>query len=250
MGWLRVRELVRKEFIQLFRDRKNRPLLVIAPLVQLIVFGYVVTTDVRDIRVGLIDKARTPESRQFIEAIDANPTFRITHFLAHPAQLESLLAPSPGGPGHHHPAGLYGKDKERRERRGPDIGRWEHEQHGVRSHRLHIHTARAVQQRTHPGASQNADRLRGSGWPHSDLVQSQPLQRVLLRSRDRGVSGDAVDFAFHLHGRCPGKRGRHHGAADRDPSEAFRADSGQNHPLHHHRPGPDGHGHRFCHLLV
>jgi ABC-2 type transport system permease protein len=91
MGWLRVRELVRKEFIQLFRDRKNRPLLVIAPLVQLIVFGYVVTTDVRDIRVGLIDNARTPESRQFIDAIDANRTFRITHFLAHPAQLESLL---------------------------------------------------------------------------------------------------------------------------------------------------------------
>jgi ABC-2 type transport system permease protein len=91
MGWLRVRELVRKEFIQLFRDRKNRPLLVIAPLVQLIVFGYVVTTDVRDIRVGLIDKARTPESRQFIEAINANPTFRVTHFPAHPEELETLL---------------------------------------------------------------------------------------------------------------------------------------------------------------
>ena len=39
MSWLRIRELVRKEFIQLFRDKKNRPLLVIAPLVQLIVFG-------------------------------------------------------------------------------------------------------------------------------------------------------------------------------------------------------------------
>ena len=58
MSWLRIRELVRKEFIQLFRDRKNRPLLVVAPLVQLIVFGYVVTTDVRDIRVGLVDQSR------------------------------------------------------------------------------------------------------------------------------------------------------------------------------------------------
>ena len=91
MGWLRVRELVRKEFIQLFRDRKNRPLLVIAPLVQLVVFGYVVTTDVRDIRVGLLDKARTPESRRLIEAVNANPTFRVTHFPAHPAELEAIL---------------------------------------------------------------------------------------------------------------------------------------------------------------
>ena len=44
MSWLRVRELVRKEFIQLFRDKKNRPLLVGAPLLQLFVFGYVVST--------------------------------------------------------------------------------------------------------------------------------------------------------------------------------------------------------------
>ena len=42
MNWLRIRELVRKEFIQLFRDKKNRPILIIAPLIQLLVFGYVV----------------------------------------------------------------------------------------------------------------------------------------------------------------------------------------------------------------
>jgi ABC-2 type transport system permease protein len=91
MSWLRIRELVRKEFIQLFRDRKNRPLLVVAPLVQLIVFGYVVTTDVRDIRVGLIDQARTPESRRLVDAIDGNRTFRITHHLNRSADLDRLL---------------------------------------------------------------------------------------------------------------------------------------------------------------
>ena len=91
MSRLRIRELVRKEFIQLFRDKKNRPLLIIAPLVQLIVFGYVVTTDVRDIRVGLIDQSRTPESRRLIDAIDGNQTFRVTHYLKHPSELERLL---------------------------------------------------------------------------------------------------------------------------------------------------------------
>jgi ABC-2 type transport system permease protein len=91
MDRLRVRELVRKEFIQLFRDRKNRPLLVIAPLIQLILFGYVVTTDVRDITVGVIDQARTPESRRLIEAFDGNPTFRITEVVQAPKELERLL---------------------------------------------------------------------------------------------------------------------------------------------------------------
>ena len=76
MHRLPIRELVRKEFIQLFRDKKNRPLLFIAPLIQLIVFGYVVTTDVRDIRLALVDQSRTPESRQLIDAFDGNKTFR------------------------------------------------------------------------------------------------------------------------------------------------------------------------------
>ncbi len=74
MSWRRVRELIRKEFIQLFRDRRNRPLLVIAPLIQLVLFGYVVTTDVRDIRMALIDLSRTPESRRLADAFDANPS--------------------------------------------------------------------------------------------------------------------------------------------------------------------------------
>jgi ABC-2 type transport system permease protein len=91
MNWLRIREMVRKEFIQLFRDKKNRPLLVVAPLVQLMVFGYVVTTDVRDIRVGVMDQSRTTESRRFIDAISANKTFRITATVNHPKDLDRLL---------------------------------------------------------------------------------------------------------------------------------------------------------------
>lgn len=91
MKWLRIRELVRKEFIQLFRDRKNRPLLVVAPLIQLILFGYVVSTDVRDIRFGLLDQSLTPESRAFIRQLTGNPTLRITHNAATPQDLDALL---------------------------------------------------------------------------------------------------------------------------------------------------------------
>jgi ABC-2 type transport system permease protein len=91
MNWLRVRELVRKEFIQLFRDRKNRPMLVIAPLIQVILFGYVVTTDVRDITVAVIDQSRTPDSRRLLDAFDGNPTFRVTRVLQDPKDLDHLL---------------------------------------------------------------------------------------------------------------------------------------------------------------
>lgn len=91
MNWLRVRELIRKEFIQLFRDKKNRPLLIVAPFIQLLVFGYVVSMDVRDIRVGVLDRAMTLESRTLVDALDANRTFRVIRHTADPRELERLL---------------------------------------------------------------------------------------------------------------------------------------------------------------
>jgi len=91
MNWVRIRELVRKEFIQLFRDRRVRPLLVISPIVQLIIFGYVVSTDVRDVTVAVLDQAKTVESRQFIDTIDGNRTFRVVRYEEHPKDIEDLL---------------------------------------------------------------------------------------------------------------------------------------------------------------
>jgi len=91
MGWLRIRELVRKEFIQLFRDKKVRPLLIIAPFVQLLIFGYVLSTEVKDVRVGVVDQARTRESRLLMDGLNANRTFRMTHCTHHPKELEELL---------------------------------------------------------------------------------------------------------------------------------------------------------------
>jgi len=91
MNWIRIREFVRKEFIQLFRDKKNRPLLIISPIIQLLVFGYVVSTDVRDIRVAFFDQSHTPESRRLMDALDANRTFRIIHYTDNPRDLEQVL---------------------------------------------------------------------------------------------------------------------------------------------------------------
>jgi ABC-2 type transport system permease protein len=91
MDWVRIRELVRKEFIQLFRDKRVRPLLIISPIVQLIIFGYVVSTDVRDVTVAIMDQSKTVESRRFIDTIDGNRTFRTVRYRENPRQIEDLL---------------------------------------------------------------------------------------------------------------------------------------------------------------
>ena len=91
MSWLRIRELVRKEFILLFRDSRNRRVLVAAPIIMLLLFGYVVNYDIRDIRVALVDQSRTRESRMIIDAVSANKIFRITHFPKDQQEVDTLL---------------------------------------------------------------------------------------------------------------------------------------------------------------
>ena len=91
MKLLRIRELVRKEFLQLFRDKKNRPLLFAAPFIQLLVFGYVVSMDIKTITVGLLDQSRTLESRMLSDAFSANQTFRIVFTADGPDALEEQL---------------------------------------------------------------------------------------------------------------------------------------------------------------
>ncbi|MDQ5984999.1 MAG: drug efflux transport system permease protein [Syntrophus sp. SKADARSKE-3] len=91
MNWLRIRELVRKEFIQLLRDKRNRGILIIAPLVQILIFGYVVNFDIQDVRVALLDQSQTRESRIIIDQFKAGGTFRITHRTNDAKELEDLL---------------------------------------------------------------------------------------------------------------------------------------------------------------
>jgi ABC-2 type transport system permease protein len=91
MNRIRVRELIRKEFIQLFREKKNLPMLIVAPFLQLIIFGYVVSTDVNDVKVGILDQSMSRESRMLAEAIDANRTFRLTYFADNTDDLENVL---------------------------------------------------------------------------------------------------------------------------------------------------------------
>ncbi len=91
MNRVRIRELIRKEFIQLFREKKNMPMIFISPFIMMIIFGYVVSSDVNDVKVGILDRSQTRESRMFTDAVDANRTFQLTYFAADNDDLEDIL---------------------------------------------------------------------------------------------------------------------------------------------------------------
>jgi len=91
MSWLRIRELVRKEFIQLFSERRNRAMLLIFPFIQMFIFGYVVNYDISNIRVAVMDYFKTLESRKLVKSFAGSDIFHITNNVADERQMAELL---------------------------------------------------------------------------------------------------------------------------------------------------------------
>ena len=87
----RVRQLLLKEFRQMLRDPKAKRLLFIAPIMQLLIFGYAATTDVRNVATYVVDFDRTADSRQLVDALTASGYFRVIGSGERPAGLVSAL---------------------------------------------------------------------------------------------------------------------------------------------------------------
>jgi len=73
----RVAALVVKEFRQLFRDPRMRRLIFVSPIIQLVVFGYAVSTDVRHTRLFVVDHDRTQASARLVDAFTAGGYFDV-----------------------------------------------------------------------------------------------------------------------------------------------------------------------------
>jgi ABC-2 type transport system permease protein len=87
----RVFEMVRKELRQIFRDPRLKRMIFMAPLIQLLAFGYAVSTDVRNVATLVVDHDRTPASRELVEAFKASGYFRILGYADRPADVVSAL---------------------------------------------------------------------------------------------------------------------------------------------------------------
>jgi ABC-2 type transport system permease protein len=77
MNLQRIKALLYKEIKQALRDRRMRIVIFGSPLIQLLLFGYAVNTDVRNIRTVVCDRADTSISRGLTDAFQASGYFRI-----------------------------------------------------------------------------------------------------------------------------------------------------------------------------
>jgi ABC-2 type transport system permease protein len=87
----RIREMLIKEFILLIRDPKMRFLVFLIPILQTIVFGYAVTTDVKNISTAIFDEDKTPQSRAFIDSFVHSNYFNFDYYITHDQQMKDLM---------------------------------------------------------------------------------------------------------------------------------------------------------------
>jgi ABC-2 type transport system permease protein len=89
--WNRIREIIRKEFLQTLRDPRTRGLLFGPPILQLILFGYAVNLDVENARTAWMDMDRTPESRELLAAFQGSRYFQIVATPRDDGQVQELM---------------------------------------------------------------------------------------------------------------------------------------------------------------
>ena len=73
----RILQIVWKEIIQIWRDPRMFGLVLMMPVVELFIFGYVVANDVDNIDLAVCDYSHTAESRSFVEQLERSRYFRV-----------------------------------------------------------------------------------------------------------------------------------------------------------------------------
>ena len=87
----RIRPVVRKEFRQISRDKRSLGVILFIPLFLLVMFGYAISLDVRNIPMGVMDLENSKESRDFLRAFENSEYFDVRVYVQSNSQIDELL---------------------------------------------------------------------------------------------------------------------------------------------------------------
>ena len=90
MNFRRLRSIVRKEVIQIFRDRRTLAPIISLPIMQLVLYGYL-SNDVRHIPAAVFDESRTPESRTLLDAFENTTYVDLRYYTTGFEQVRRLI---------------------------------------------------------------------------------------------------------------------------------------------------------------
>ena len=87
----RIKHMLIKEFIQIFRDPRMKGVIFLMPIIQALVFGYAVTTDVRHIRTAVYDLDNSVASRELVTRFERSGYFDITQYIDRESRIRELM---------------------------------------------------------------------------------------------------------------------------------------------------------------
>jgi ABC-2 type transport system permease protein len=87
----RLASLIRKEFIQIWRDPRTLVIILIIPIMQLFLLGYSATSDVKNVHLAVFDQSRSTESRALLESYRAADYFVISQYLESEDEARALI---------------------------------------------------------------------------------------------------------------------------------------------------------------
>ncbi|MGB2897121.1 MAG: ABC transporter permease [Anaerolineales bacterium] len=88
---IRLRSIIRKEFIQIIRDPRTLILVIAIPIMQLLMMGYAATTDVRNVPLAIFDQDRGPEARALLDDYRAADYFHMAYDVDSLDEILSLI---------------------------------------------------------------------------------------------------------------------------------------------------------------
>ena len=91
MSLRRLLAIARKEVRQLSRDTRSLLLAFLLPVLLLILFGYAISWDVRDVRTGVLDQDKSAAGRELLDAFRASGYFSFTAVLDGPGEIRPLV---------------------------------------------------------------------------------------------------------------------------------------------------------------
>ncbi|HNW69684.1 MAG TPA: ABC transporter permease [Bacteroidales bacterium] len=82
---------VKKEFHHIFRDRRTLVILFGMPVVQMLLFGYIITTEVKDARIAILDHSNDETTLKIIDKLGSSGYFFITKYLNNEQEIEDCF---------------------------------------------------------------------------------------------------------------------------------------------------------------
>lgn len=88
---MRMRGLVRKEFLQVLRDPSALAIAFVLPIVLLLLFGYGVSLDAEHVPIGIVVEYPTPDTTSFCSELDHSRYFEPVYIAGMPAARQALM---------------------------------------------------------------------------------------------------------------------------------------------------------------